>query len=181
MKSALFALLALVSVSSAFADSATLTDRNGVQTLVISGRARAGVPSTGALGELPAILIRSTRILKVKRMPDASFYSGEFVSGSTACPAGSCSRELTIEQKSGFAGPGGAPDGIEKISPDSYRVRGEAAKELFDAIVDTGVKVVKSTSKTPSTSVSGKSFLCVSNPIGGIRVTCTVSINENLN
>jgi len=182
MKSALVALVALVSISSAFADSkATLTTRNGVETLTITGLGRAGQPMDGVLSEVPHYLLRATHVLKVKRYPDASTYAGTYISGDNACPAGFCNLQLKISQKTGVSpGPGHAVQKITKVENGVYEIRGDAAGELYDALVDGGAKVRKSSSKMPGTLVSGGTYICSKVPLNGIAYRCTLSVNSDL-
>ncbi|MBS1962205.1 MAG: hypothetical protein JST04_08315 [Bdellovibrionales bacterium] len=181
MKSAIIALAALVSATSAFAaNRVSLTAQNGVQTLSVSGAARPGVPTPGLLSELPALMMKAKRVLSVKRYPDASVYKGRYVSGNTTCPAAACFRTLIIEQKAGFGGPGTVNQRIMKVAPDRYEITGEAARELYDAIVDAGVRPRPSPSKMPSKIVSGDSFSCSATPLNGMHYKCTVSANSDL-
>lgn len=181
MKFAFVALIALASVSSAFATNrVSLTARNGVQTLTITGPARADRPAPGVLSELPALLMKAKRVLKVERFPDASVYTGRYVSGNTTCPSAICVRTMKIEQKAGFGGPGTMNQRILKVAPDRYEITGEAARELYDALVDAGVRVRPSPSKTPSRLVSGDAFACSANPLNGMHYKCTVSANSDL-
>lgn len=182
LKSALVALIALVSISSAFADSkATLTIRNGVETPTITGLGRGGQPMDGVLSEVPHYLLKATRVLKVKRYPDASTYAGSYISGDNACPAVFCNLPLKISQKAGVSpGPSRALQRITKVDNGVYEIRGDAAGELYDVLVDGGAKVRKSTSKMPGTLVSGGTFICSKVPLNGVAYRCTLSVNADL-
>lgn len=178
MKALIATLTALISIS-VFADStATLTEKNGVQTLTISGSNRPGDGATGVLLDLPYLFLNATTVLEVKRVPDASFYEGKFISGSVSSPIGRSTRHLTIEQKaSTVIRPGQWVQSIEASENDTYEIRGAAAEEMFLALVDAGETPQKA---GPSSVLSGNSYSCVSTSLGGMHYTCTIAINGEL-
>lgn len=183
MKALVVTLAAFISVS-VFADStASLTKKNGVQTLIVSGSNRPGDGSTGVLLELPNSFMNATNVLKVKRYPDASFYEGNYIRGHISCPIGRCTLSLTIEQKiSTTPVPGRSTQLIEKLDKNTYEIMGDAAGEIFAALIDSGEKPKKGR-KGPrgyKLYISGDSYTCSSTPAGGMVYSCMISINGNL-
>ncbi len=173
-------MLAALVAASSFADSASLTKKRGVQTLTISGMSKPGQIVSGVMYELPSLLMNADNVLKVKHYADASSFEGHFISGDSACPVGRCSRHLVIEQKQETAiVPGRGIQTIDKGEDDTYEIRGEAAEEIYNALVDAGEKPRKAgkDSKSPTLHISGESFDCSANPLGGMKYKCTISVN----
>ncbi len=181
MKSAFIVLTALATLSSAFADTAKLTTRNGTQTLSIDGYSRTSMGVPGVLHDLHPTLFKATEVLKVSRHPDVSLFEGEYIQGSRSCPAAFCTKQLVITQKKDDRViPGRGVQSMAKLDDDTYEIRGEAAKEIYAALIDAGKIPDKSSSKTPSKRISGDSYICTMNPLGGMKYKCTLLINSTL-